>query len=67
MSDGTQAHRKWFIDIYDRHCNHYDQHRLVLEALDAGNIERAAGIIETLVEEYEDDVRKLTADKLLPV
>jgi DNA-binding GntR family transcriptional regulator len=67
MSDGATAHRKWFIEIYGQICNHYDQHRLVLEALDGGNVERAAELIETLVEEYEDDVRKLTADRVLPV
>ena len=67
MSDGAVAHRKWFIEIYDRHCDQYDKHRLLLEVLDTGNIERAVEIIEALVEEHEADVRQLTGERVLPV
>ena len=61
QSDGEVAWRKRFIDLYDNVCKTYDSHRLALEAIDAGNMDRASDILERLVSEYEDDVRRLVS------
>jgi len=55
-SDGEVAWRKRFIELYDNVCKTYDTHRLILEAIDAGDTEKAVEILERLVSEYEDDV-----------
>ncbi len=59
QSDGEVAWRKRFIELYDNVCKTYDSHRVALEAIDAGDPERATDILERLVSEYEDDVRRL--------
>jgi DNA-binding GntR family transcriptional regulator len=59
QSDGEVAWRKRFIDLYDNVCQTYDSHRLALEAIDGGDHDKASEILERLVSEYEDDVRRL--------
>lgn len=61
MSDGEVAWRKRFIEMYDAQCKQYDSHRLALEAIDSGNLERAVELIEELVASHEEEVRKLVA------
>lgn len=61
MSDGEVAWRKRFIEMYDAQCKQYDAHRMTLEAIDSGNLERAVELLEELVANHEDEVRKLVA------
>lgn len=59
QSDGEVAWRRRYIELYDEQCNAYDKHRLALEAIDAGEPERAAELLESLVATHEEEVRKL--------
>ena len=59
QSDGEVAWRRRYIDLYDEQCNAYDKHRLALEAIDAGDVDRASELLEGLVAAHEEEVRKL--------
>lgn len=59
QSDGEVAWRNRYIDLYEAQCTAYDKHRLALEAIDAGESERAAELLEGLVAAHEEEVRQL--------
>lgn len=59
QSDGEVAWRSRYIGLYEAQCDAYDKHRLALEAIDAGESERAAELLEELVTAHEEEVRQL--------
>jgi hypothetical protein len=59
MSEGADAWRTRFINLYDHQCDIHESHKMISFMLDTGNSAGALDALKALVERHDREVEAL--------